>query len=167
MSQFMNQGNSPFDNVQFGMDYGNNQNANPFQSSNTQFMENQSQPQNTQYYQNQNSQYYQQQSHQNYQPQNNYNNNGYNAEKDKILYEVRDQLISGKNNQNQFTMRIRSYNNTSPKIELVKTTIGNNGQPYNKSIRLSREEFEFIINHATEIGQMLLQLINSQAPKQY
>lgn len=149
MSQFNN--TNPFDNVQIGMDYNNNNSANPFQVPNQQMPQ-----QNFQQYQ----QPVNQHNNSNYpnENQNYHSNNRYDVEKDRILYEVKDQVISGKNSQNQFTMRIRSYNNTTPKIELVKISVSNNGQQYVKGFRLSREEFEFILNHATEIGQALIQL---------
>ena len=167
--------NNPFDNVQIGIGSQNNNNnnisQNPF-TGNSQFAGNsqfgtQSMYPNQHYQQYQNFQQHSvsQNNNSNYpENNNNYYSNQYDAEKDKILYEIQDQVFTGKNNQNQFTMRIRSYNNTQPKIELIRVSATNK---FTKNIRLSIQEWQFIMQYSNQINQALQQLIQQSQQKPY
>lgn len=157
--------NNPFDNVQIGIgSQNNNVSQNPF-TGNSQFG---TQPmhanQHYQQYQNFQQHNISQNNNSNYPENNNYYSNQYDAEKDKILYEIQDQVFTGKNNQNQFTMRIRSYNNTQPKIELIRVSATNK---FTKNIRLSIQEWQFIMQYANQINQALQQLIQQSQQKPY
>lgn len=158
--------NNPFDNVQIGMgSQNNNMSQNPF-SGNPQF-DTQSMYANQHYQQYQNFQQHNisQNSNSNYPENNNtYYSNQYDAEKDKILYEIQDQVFTGKNNQNQFTMRIRSYNNTQPKVELIRVSSTNK---FTKNIRLSIQEWQFIMQYSNQINQALQKLIQQSQQKPY
>lgn len=80
----------------------------------------------------------------------------YDPQVDKILYTTPEYVTTGKNNNNQFGIRIRSYNNSEPKIEFCRIS-SYNGQERTKNMRISIEEWNLIKKYAMELEQQMNQ----------
>ena len=97
-------------------------------------------------------------------------NNNYDPSKDLVLYTTPECAISGNRGDNKFVVQIRSYNNTAPKIEVMRQTPRQDNPNAFKSFRISYEEWQLIKKYASEIDQLMngyqSQMANQQ-PGQY
>ena len=97
-------------------------------------------------------------------------NNNYDPSKDLVLYTTPECAISGNRGDNKFVVQIRSYNNTAPKIEVMRQTPRQDNPNAFKSFRISYEEWQLIKKYAGEIDQLMngyqSQMANQQ-PGQY
>lgn len=97
-------------------------------------------------------------------------NNNYDPSKDLVLYTTPECAVSGQRGDNKFVVQIRSYNNTAPKIEVMRQTPRQDNPNAFKSFRISFEEWQLIKKYAGEIDQLMngyqSQMANQQ-PGQY
>ena len=80
---------------------------------------------------------------------------GYDKSLDRIVAAAPQVAVTGRNQQNTTYLLVRSYNGGPGKLEIARHQPNQQNANYTKSIRLSMEEVEYVLQNADVIRQIM------------